>query len=402
MPRITKPLTNTEIDRAKPKGKEYSLADGNGLYFRVKPTGARNWIFNYYTPNENKRTNLNIGRYPDISLAQARAQREEYRALLAQGIDPQLHQQQQARERELATSNTFLSIAEQWKAKKEGEIENKTLVKYWRSLELHIFPFLGKYPANEIVPTLALEPLKRVEARNNIDMAQRLASYINEILNFAVNGGVIPFNPCQNIAKNLKRVSKRNNPHVTSEEIPELMGALATARIEPQTRSLIKFQLLTMVRPNEAAGAKWCEFDLRRKLWTIPAERMKAREVHQVPLSKQVIKILKEMQPITGRFKYVFTKYGDNGAPMNASSANMALKRMGYQGRQTAHGLRGLARTYLAEQNVTHEHAEACLAHKTGGNVSLAYNHATYLEQRKTIMQLWGDFIESCSIVPTI
>lgn len=402
MPRITKPLTNTEVERAKPKDKEYNLSDGQGLNLRIKPTGAKTWTFNYYHPTTKKRTNLTVGNYPEISIAQARQQREEWRSILAQGIDPQTHRARIARELELAEANTFLAVAEKWRAKKQGEITKKTLDKYWGSLRLHIFPFIGSYPIGEIVPTVALIPLQRVEQRNNIDMANRLASYINEILNFAVNGGLIPFNPCLRMNKTLKQHKKENNPRIKSEELPEFMQALAQAKIEPQTRALIQFQLLTMARPGEASGAKWAEIDLDKRLWTIPAERMKAREAHVIPLSSQAIQLLETLHPVTGRFKYVFPKHGDNHASMSSSSANTAIKRMGYAGRQTAHGLRGLARTYLAEQNINHEHAEACLAHKTGGNVSLAYNHATYLEQRKAIMQQWGNFVENCATVNTL
>lgn len=391
-------LTNTQVERSKytPNGKN-ELNDGNGLFLELKPTGTKVWRFRYIHPVNNKRTKTTIGNYPEITLAQARQQREEWRALLAQGIDPQTYRARIARELELAEANTFLAVAEKWRAKKQGEITKKTLDKYWGSLRLHIFPFIGSYPIGEIVPTVALIPLQRVEQRNNIDMANRLASYINEILNFAVNGGLIPFNPCLRMNKTLKQHKKENNPRIKSEELPEFMQALAQAKIEPQTRALIQFQLLTMVRPGEVSGAQWSEIDLDKRLWTIPAERMKAREAHVIPLSDQAVQLLEALHPVTGRFEYVFPKHGDNHSSMSSSSANTAIKRMGYAGRQTAHGLRGLARTYLAEQNTNHEHAEACLAHKTGGSVSLAYNHATYLEQRKVIMQKWADYVEQCA-----
>lgn len=402
MARLTTPLTNTQIEKAKSSDKEYNLADGKGLYLRIKPTGLKIWLFNYYHPLTEKRTNLSIGRYPEISLAQAREARNEFLALLARKIDPKAYYEQQKQEQQLSKHRTFLAIAEQWKAKKQGEIELKTLVKYWRSLELHIFPFIGNYLIDEILPTVVIPPIKRVEERNTLDMAQRLCGYINEILNFAVNSGLIAFNPCLKIGKTFKRVSKQNNPRISSEELPDFIQSIEHAHIEPQTKNLIYFQMLTMTRPGEASGAEWGEIDFKTKLWTIPAERMKAREKHIVPLSKQAIAILQRQKEVTGQFKYVFTKYGNNNEPMNPSSANVAIKRMGYQGKQTAHGLRGLARTYLAEQNITHEHAEACLAHKTGGNVSLAYNHSTYLKQRKKIMQLWADYVTKCSTIKAI
>ncbi|WP_386695867.1 tyrosine-type recombinase/integrase [Lonepinella sp. MS14435] len=403
MPKLSQPLTSTQVERAKysQNGKN-ELNDGNGLYLHLIANGSKVWRFRYNQPETGKRTKLTIGNYPAVTLAQARVKREKFLSLLAQEIDPQAYNEQIKLERTQSNSRTLLAIAEQWKDKKQAEIEPKTLDKYWRSLELHIFPFIGAYPIDQIVPTLITPPIKRVEERNNFDMAQRLTNYINDILNFAVNSGLIAFNPCLKVGKVFKRATKQNNPHITSEEIPQLLADIAKANIEPMTRTLIHFQLLTMVRPSEASQAEWAEIDFKKRLWTIPAERMKAREPHAIPLSMQAINLLKQLQPITGRFKYLFPKRGYNNAPMSSASVNAALKRMGYQSKQTAHGLRGLARTYLAEQNITHEHAEACLAHKTGGNVSLAYNHATYLEQRKTIMQLWGDFIERCSTIKTI
>ena len=403
MPKIIKGLTNTQVEKAKYcEGAKNELPDGKGLFLQLYPTGRKAWRFRYNRPVTKARTKTNIGDYPAVSIAQAREYRKKYRALLAQGIDPQTYKAQQEQEARFSAVNTFLAVAERWKEKKQGEIEAKTLAKYWRSLELHIFPFIGGYPIAEIAPTLLHDPIKRVESRNNVDMAQRLCGYINDILNFAVNGGLISFNPCLKVGKVFKRASKSNNPHIKSEEIPHLMADIAQAKIEPLTRALIKFQLLTMVRPSEASNAQWAEIDLKARIWTIPADRMKQREPHAIPLSNQVITLLKTLKPITGRFVHVFPKRGDNKAPMSSSSVNMALKRIGYQGQQTAHGLRGLARTYLAELSITHEHAEACLAHKTGGNVSQAYNHATYLEQRKTIMQLWADYVEQCANVNTL
>ncbi|WP_373777821.1 tyrosine-type recombinase/integrase [Glaesserella sp.] len=403
MARITKPLTNTEIDKSKPKDKDYTLTDGQGLYLLIKANGAKLWRFNYYKPTTNKkRALIGLGAYPEISLAKAREIRETYRTLLAQGIDPQTHRLQQEHQKTLAQVNTFGKVAEQWKEKKEGEIEPKTLKKYWASLSLHVLPYIENYPITDILPTLIIPVLRKVEERGALDMVHRLSQYINDILKFAVNNGFIPFNPCSNIASTFKKHRKSNNPRISSEELPELMRKLSTAQIELQTQLLIQFQLLTMVRGVEAREAKWEEIDFTDKLWIIPAERMKSREVHKVPLSTQAIKVLERLKQFTGHYVYLFPKRTNPREPMSNATANTALKRMGYDGKQTAHGLRGLARTYLAEQGITHEHAEACLAHKTGGNVSLAYNHSTYLEQRKSIMQLWGDYVERCSTVSTL
>ena len=196
--------------------------------------------------------------------------------------------------------------------------------------------------------------LKKVEENGSPDMVHRLCGHLNEILNFAVNSGLIESNTCLKISSTFKSVRQRNNPRVSIEEIPTLIKSIHSAKIEKKTQLLILFQLLIMA-------------------------------------------LIEQLRPMTGHNKYLFTHRSDLKKAMSSSTVNMALKRMGYKDKQTAHGLRGLARTFLAEQGVQHEHAEACLAHKTGSQVSLAYNHANYLEKRRDIMQMWGDYIEKCS-----
>lgn len=398
MARIITPLTNTQVEKSKySTTANNELNDGGGLFLELYPSGAKRWRFRYNSPTTGKRTKFTIGDYPALSLAEARNKREEYKSLLAQELDPQLHIQQEAKKQEFAKNNTFFAVAEKWKEKKAAEIEEKTIKKYWRSLELHIFPFIGSYPISQITPALILTPLKRVEERNTVDMAHRLTMYINDILNFAVNAGIIAFNACLKVNKSLKKHRKENNPHIDSKEIDELMRAIAKARISKQTRIALLFKTLTMTRSAEATGAQWEEIDLDKKLWTIPAERMKARIQHVIPLSSQTIKLLREIQPVTGHLKYIFPKRGENNKPMTPDALNTALNRMGYKGKQTAHGLRGLARTYLSEEGVREEYGEMCLAHRTGNNVSKAYNHANYLKQRIPIMQQWADYVEECA-----
>ena len=397
MARRTTPLTDTEIKKAKPKEKEYSLCDGYGLLLRIKPNGSKLWLFNYIRPILGTRTNLGLGTYPIVSLAEARMLRDDCRKLLAQQIDPKKHREELERKRLMDTQSSFEKVAERWKEKKSSEVEEKTINKYWRNLELHLFPLIGRYSIKEIKPSLVVPMLKKVEENGSPDMVHRLCGHLNEILNFAVNSGLIESNTCLKISSTFKSVRQRNNPRITIEEIPNLIKSIHSAKIEKKTQLLILFQLLTMVRPNEASNASWSEFDFDKKEWTIPAERMKVRFPHTVPLSSQVMALIEQLRPITGHNKYLFTHRSNLKKAMSSSTVNMALKRMGYKDKQTAHGLRGLARTFLAEQGVQHEHAEACLAHKTGSQVSLAYNHANYLAQRRDIMQIWGDHIEKCS-----
>ena len=397
MARRTTPLTDTEIKKAKPKEKEYSLCDGYGLSLRIKPNGSKLWLFNYTRPILKTRTNLGLGAYPVISLADARKAKDDCLKLLARNIDPKAHREEFEQNQLINIHNTFEKVAELWKDKKKSEILEKTLNKYWRNLELHLFPLLGKYPVKDIKPQLVIPIFQQIATHKSCDMVHRLCEHLNSILNFAWNLGLIDGNPCLKISSVFKKVRQVNNPRIDTKDIPILVKDIQNAHIEKKTRILIFFQLLTMVRPSEASNAKWCEFDFDKKEWAIPAKRMKAGILHRVPLSCQVMHLLEQLRAITGHHEYLFTNRCDWKRSMSSSTVNMALKRMGYKDKQTAHGLRGLARTFLAEQGVQHEHAEACLAHKTGNQVSLAYNHSDYLEQRREIMKMWGEHIEKCS-----
>lgn len=217
MARITKPLTFTEIDRAKPKVAQYSIADGQGLYLRINPTGSKKWLFNYYRPETGKRNNLTIGEYPQISLAQARAVRTEFLELLAQGIDPQEHREQLAKEQQQATENTLLAIAEKWKAKKAQEVEPKTLEKNWRRMELYLFPTLGALSVQDIFPRLVIATLEPVHQRGIGDTLKRAIRLLNEVLNFAVNYGLLELNPCLKVADAFHFAPAENNPAITPQ-----------------------------------------------------------------------------------------------------------------------------------------------------------------------------------------
>ena len=290
MARRASPLTDTEIKKAKPKEKEYLLCDGHGLSLRIKPNGSKLWLFNYTRPILGTRTNLGLGTYPIVSLAEARMLRDDCRKLLAQQIDPKKHREELERKQLMDTQSSFEKIAELWKEKKSSEVEEKTINKYWRNLELHLFPLIGRYSIKEIKLSLVVPMLKKVEENGSPDMINRLCGHLNEILNFAVNSGLIESNTCLKISSTFKSVRQRNNPRISIEEIPNLIKSIHSAKIEKKTQLLILFQLLTMVRPNEASNASWSEFDFDKKEWTIPAERMKVRFPHTVPLSHQFIR----------------------------------------------------------------------------------------------------------------
>ncbi|MBM2609385.1 tyrosine-type recombinase/integrase [Pasteurella multocida] len=404
MARITKPLTNTEVDRAKAKDKDYTLADGKGLYLLVKFSGSKLWRFSYYKPftEPKKRALLGIGKYPDISLAQARKQRDEYLALLAQNIDPQIHRQQIALEEQQKLANTFYSVAERWKAKRALEVEPLTMEKNWLRLEKHIFSKLGNIPITAITPTLLIESVKHLDKEGKSDTLHRVLRLSNNILNFAVNTGVLPFNYCEKVGEAYHKKAKVNNPTIRPEELPQFFTALVQSKTDFITKYLIQWQLLTMVRPAEAVSVEWSEIDWNEKLWHIPAEKMKKTKKgansHTVPLSTQALAILRELQAVTGSQRFVFTHYSKPNHSMNKETANTAIKRMGYKGRLTSHGLRSIASTYLNELMVHSDVVEACLAHAVEGDVRRVYNRSNYLEHRKPVMQQWGDYCQQCGL----
>jgi integrase len=397
MPRIPKPLSDTEVKKTKPRAKEFNLADGSGLYLRVRPNGTKVWLFNYSRPFTRQRANLSFGQYPDLSLAQAREKRKEALGLLAQDIDPQTHQAEQLRLRAEAEANTLEVVAGQWLETKRGRITQAHADDTLRSLQLHVFPKLGALPLDRLKARDVIAVLKPVAAKGSLETVKRLCQRLNEIMVHAVNAGLLDSNPLSGIGKAFQSPAKANMPTLEPAQLPALMSALAAASIRLTTRSLIEWQLHTMVRPSEAAGTRWDEIDIEDALWAIPAARMKKKRTHTVPLSRQALALLEGMKPISGHREYVFPSDRSPREPINRQTANMALKRMGYGGQLVAHGLRALASTTLNEQGFDPDLIEAALAHTDKNGVRAAYNRATYLERRKPMMQWWSDHIEQAA-----
>ena len=401
MARTTNPLNNTQIEKAKAADSDFTLSDGGGLYLLVKKSGAKLWRFNYYHPVTKKRILIGLGRYPDTALAQARAIRDDYKVLLAQGIDPQTRREQEAQAKAAKCENTFLALAERWKEKKAKEVEPSTLQKNWRRIEIYLFPPLAYMPISEITPNAVVTALTPLSKQGKSDTLKRVIRLLNEVLNFAVNYGVLEFNPCLSINAVFSFKPAENNPTIRPEALPDLLSAIHHSNITLAIKYLLQFQLLTMTRPSEAAGAEWAEIDLDKKLWTIPAERMKKRYEHQIPLSTQAVSILRFMRALNAG-KYVFESKRIAGAPINGQAANKALIDLGYKDRVTAHGLRSIASTYLNERLINSDVVEACLSHSIKDRVRRAYNRSNYLEQRVEVMQLWGDYVEKCATISAI
>ena len=390
-------LNAKQVEHAKPKEKEFNLADGGGLYLRVKPSGSKVWLFNYYRPYTKKRANLKIGDYPATGLSEARERRREYAGLLAENIDPQEHERQQQEANKKLHEATFQTIALGWLAKKRKKVTADYGDDIERSLNRHVFPKLGKFPIANLTAPQVIEALKPVEAKGSLETLRRLCQRINEIMTWATNTGVIHHNPLQGISKAFDAPAVKNQPALKPDELPELMRTLQRASIKFTTRCLIEFQLHTMTRPSEAAGARWDEIDRENQLWLIPAKRMKMRNDHAIPLTEQVISLLDEMRPISGANEYIFTGDRNPNKATSPQTANMALKRMGYQNRLVAHGLRSIASTALNEQGFDPDIIEAALAHRDKDQVRGAYNRADYLQRRRVMMRWWSEFIEQAA-----
>jgi len=396
MARRTTPLTNTQVNQSKAKEKEYNLSDGDGLMLRVKPNGSKLWLFNYTRPFTKKRANISFGIYPEVSLADARTKRTSARELLAQDIDPKEDRNTKARLAEKAHSDTFKHIALQHHEIKKTTISADHATDIWRSFELHLFPKLGEIPIHKLTAPTVIDALKPTAAKS-LETTKRLCQRINEVMVFAVNTGIVHHNPLAGISKAFETPAKKNMPTIPPEELPLLMKQLSLASIKMTTRCLIEWQLHTMVRPSEAAGARWDEIDTTKQLWTIPAERMKKKKSHLVPLTPQTLALLDAMKERSGRSKYIFPGDRNINRPSHSSTANMALKRMGFHGKLVAHGLRALASTTLNEQSFDSDVIESCLAHVDKNEVRAAYNRAEYIERRKIVMNWWSEHIEKAA-----
>lgn len=393
MAKKVNPLTNTQVKQAKPKDKIYKLSDGDGLQLRIMPNGSKQWLLDYFKPFTKKRTSLSLGAYPEVSILEARKKRVASRELLAKDIDPKEYKDDQHREQLLLASHTLKSVAEDWFAIKRTTIADVTAKSLWRKFENHVFPKLGHRPIDKILAPEAIEALKPLAAKGNLETTGKIIGHLNNIMTHALNTGILQHNPLSGIRSAFSAPKVTNMPTIKPNELGKLMKDISYASIKLVTRCLIEWQLHTMTRPSESAKAEWSEIDLENKLWVIPAERMKMRLEHKVPLTEQVIEILERLKPITGHRKHLFPSHIDHKKHCNVETANKALIRMGYKNRLVAHGLRALASTTLNEKAFNPDVIEAALSHVEKNEVRRAYNRAEYLESRRELMCWWSEHI---------
>ncbi|MCT9821664.1 tyrosine-type recombinase/integrase [Pseudomonas veronii] len=389
------PLSDTTIRTAKPKDKLYRLTDANGLCLEVTPTGSKLWRYRYRFNGGAKM--LALGAYPAVTLLKARQLRDGARQLLIEGTDPG-EQKKTARQAQKVEGLTFETLAREWFAYNAPRWAESTTYKAKLYLENDLIPGIGSRPVKAIARPDLVELVRKVEARGTLNAAGKIRQWLHQIFRYGLAKGVVDANPATDLSVvAAPPKAARHHPHVTFAELPELLAKSEAANIHSLTRHAIRLLTLTAVRPGELRQAPWAEFDLERATWTIPAERMKARRPHVVPLPRQAVAILRQLQEVTGRYELVFA--GANPQrPMSENTVNKALRLMGYEGRQTGHGFRHLLSTELNGRGYNKDWIERQLAHGDSDEIRGTYNHAAYVDQRREMMQAWADSIEAlCS-----
>ncbi|GKW14231.1 integrase [Pectobacterium carotovorum subsp. carotovorum] len=386
------PLNARQIETAKPQDKEYKLTDGAGLYLLIKPNGAKYWRLKYRVAGKEKK--LSIGVYPDISLAEARLKREEARKVVASGGDPSEQKQVERQAKKINIDNTFKAIALEWHEYKRPNWSKGYAEDLMEAFENDIFPDIGKRPVAEVKPLEMLTTLRKLEKRGVLDKLRKIRQACNQVFRYAIVTGRAENNPASELASALPPPKATHYPHLLPDELPDFLRALSTYSGSKVTQLATRILMLTGVRTIELRQAEWKEFDFEKGLWEVPKERMKMRRPHLVPLSAQVIDALQQLQAVTGRYNLVFPGRNDITKPMSEASINQVLKRIGYHGKATGHGFRHTMSTILHEQGYNTAWIELQLAHVDKNTIRGTYNHAQYLEQRRGMLQWYGDFID--------
>ncbi len=387
------PLTDSAIKAAKAKEKPYKLSDAHGLHLVINPTGAKLWRLKYRVAGKEKL--LSFGAYPVIGLQQARQLRDSARQQLAEGVDPGEHKKA-AKQAQKAEGLTFEVLANEWYAYNAPRWAESSRYKAKLYLENDMIPVIGSKPVKTITRPDLVELVRKVEARGTLNAAGKIRQWLHQIFRYGLAKGAVEHNP----ATDLDVVAapprpRRHHPHVPLAELPELLEKLKAGRLSNLTRWAIRLLVLTAVRPGELRAAPWAEFDLDKATWTIPRERMKARRPHVVPLPRQAVAILRQLEEVTGRYTLLFPGQQNVDRPMSENTINKALRLIGYEGRQTGHGFRHLLSTELNGRGYNRDWIERQLAHGDQDEIRDTYNHANYLEQRREMMQAWADSVDA-------
>ncbi|WP_406828709.1 tyrosine-type recombinase/integrase [Microbulbifer sp. ARAS458-1] len=409
MPKKIAPLTDPKCEAARPADKDYSLFDGNGLHLLVKRTGLKVWRYKFKRPS-GKQGLMTFGRYPSTRLKTARQKRDDAAELLAAGIDPIDHKK--AEQAAKSGALTFEAVTRDWhrsqvaRDKWSGPHAERVI----REMEANLFQMIGRVGIEDFKTRDLLAPLRAVETRGALDMAARLQQRICSVFRYAVQNGLIDYNPAQDLTGAVKTRKAKHRPALPLERLGELQNKIHEYTGRPLTRLAMLMTLHVFIRSSELRFARWSEIDWKRKLWIIPPEReaiegvphstrgSKMRDTHLVPLSPAALQLLEEIQTLSGRSALIFPSDSNNGRPMSENTINKALRRLGYDTQQDVcgHGFRTMACSALVESGLwSRDAVERQMSHKERNGVRAAYIHkAEHLEERRLMLDWWSKYLE--------
>lgn len=403
-PRVAlRQLTAVAVRAAAPREKVYKLAAGGGLYLEVMPTGAKYWRWKYRMSGKERR--IALGVFPEVSLEDARRRRDEQKTFLRDGVDPLARRRSRKLSSSLALENSFEAIAREWLQTKSGEWvdDHTSKVRVW--LEQHVFPSIGRTPIDSIDAPELLAVLRKLVTRGTVDTAGRVRQTLSAVFRYAIATGRAKRDPAADLRGALPRAESRNFASITDpSEIGALMRAIDGFQGTPVVLAALKLAPMLFVRPGELRAAVWTEFDLDLAEWRIPASRRKLLKfakqnprspAHVVPLSTQATAVLRELHCLTGAGALVFPGVRDRRRPMSDNTVNAALRRLGYTREElVGHGFRHMASTCLNELGWSPDAIERQLSHRDRNEIRGTYNLATYLKERRRMMQAWSDYLD--------
>lgn len=385
-------LNDRQIKNAKPKEKPYKLSDGGGLFLLVTVSGVKSWRIKYRLNGKEKL--LTVGKYPEISLQEARQSLEQAKAMLANGIDPAKEKQKEKEERKKAQLNTFEHIARQWHQENSHRWKPNHATRIISDMEKDVFPYLANKVIHDISVSDVKAVLMRIAERGALVTAEKIRQWIGAIFNYAGMLEITDRNPALLLRGFLEKRETKHMPALPASELTEFYRRLALIEIEQKNRLAIMLNMLVFVRSTELRGAMWQEIDWDNRQWNIPAERMKMKLVHTVPLSDWAMELLRELQTITGETPYLFPSRIKLNAFISEGTLIKIMNSMGYKGIATPHGFRSLASSLLNEQGFNPNAIERQLAHVETNKIRSAYNRAEYMAERITMMQWYSDYLK--------
>ncbi|WP_313114072.1 phage integrase central domain-containing protein [Pseudescherichia sp.] len=385
------PLTNIEIKNAQPKDWEYIMSDSGGLVILIKPSGAKLWRYRYSI--NAKKQKLSLGSYPEISLSQARIRAADARAKVAQGISPVTERREKKQASKI--TNSFEGVCLEWQATRRATWSDIYAADTKRLFERDVFPVLGKRPIGDIQPLELLELLRKIADRGANELATKVRRRCGEVYAYAIVTGRAKYNPARDLATAMQRFQRGHYLSLDASELPAFLTALDTTTGNIMVNLAVRLLMLTGLRPGELRKGEWREVDFDNAIWEIPAERMKARRPHLVPLSKQAIELLRSVYAISGNYGLMFPGRNDVTRPMSNMAMNQLIKRCGYGDKLTGHGFRHMMSTILHEQGFNSAWIELQLAHVDQNTIRGTYNRAQYIDGRREMMQWYANHILS-------